>query len=76
MLNLPGALRHHELRSSFFPLVKRIGKTIPPSSQWLGEFSDRPRVCASGLWNNNHVEERHDPAFLDTLEKLVAAWRR
>ena len=47
-----------------------------PSRQWLGEFSDRPRVCASGPWNNNHVEERYDPAFLDTLEKLVATWRR
>ena len=46
-----------------------------PSRQWLGEFSDRPRVCASGLWNNNHVDERYDPAFLDALEKLVAAWR-
>jgi hypothetical protein len=44
----------------------------PPSPGWLGYASDRPLVCASGLWNQRHVEENYDPAFLDTLEMLIA----
>jgi hypothetical protein len=44
----------------------------PPSPAWLGRASNRPRVRGSGLWNQNHVEETYDPAFLDTLEQLVA----
>lgn len=43
----------------------------PPSSSWLGHHSDRERVRLSGLWNNNHVEDRHDPKFLGILEKLI-----
>ena len=42
-----------------------------PSSGWLGHHSDRERVCRSGLWNNNHVDETYDPSFLDVLEELV-----
>ena len=42
-----------------------------PSSKWLGHDCDRERVRSSGLWNSNHVEEGYDPAFLDTLERLV-----
>lgn len=43
----------------------------PPSPQWLGEFCDRERVRQSGLWNQRHVDEHHDPAFLDTLAQLI-----
>ena len=43
----------------------------PPSAQWLGLHCDRGRVRASGLWNQNHVDESYDPAFLDDLERLV-----
>ncbi|MDG4901409.1 MULTISPECIES: hypothetical protein [unclassified Mesorhizobium] len=43
------------------------------SKGWLGHHCDRSRVCASGLWNWRHVNERHDPAFLDTLEALIEA---
>ena len=42
-----------------------------PSGRWLGAFSDRERVRASGLWNNNHVEENYDASFLDTMERLI-----
>lgn len=42
----------------------------PPSSQWLGLLSSRERVRASGLWNNNHVDEQYDPKFLDVMEDL------
>jgi hypothetical protein len=43
----------------------------PPSPQWLGHHCNRERVKASGLWNQNHVEESYDPAFLDDLDGLV-----
>ena len=43
----------------------------PTSGQWLGAFSDREGVRASGLWNNNHVEDDYDASFLDTMEGLM-----
>ena len=45
----------------------------PPSHDWLGRHSDRERVRNSGVWNSNHVDESHDPAFLDELDRLVSA---
>jgi hypothetical protein len=51
-----------------------------PSGNWLGHYSDRPLVRSSGLWNQRHVTETHDPAFLDVFERLVDAhlsrWRQ
>ena len=44
----------------------------PPTPGWLGHSSDRELVCGSGLWNQKHVEETHDPAFLDVFEMLIA----
>ena len=46
----------------------------PPSAHWLGNHSDRERIRESGLWNSNHVDEPYDPAFLDEMERLIAAW--
>ena len=46
-----------------------------PSEGWLGHFSDRERVRGSGLWNNNHADERYDPSCLDVLEKLIVEAR-
>ena len=43
----------------------------PPSSHWLGRHCDRDRVRASGLWNQNHIDESYDSAFLHDLERLV-----
>ena len=43
----------------------------PPSRSWLGHYCNREKMRASGLWNSNHVEEPYDPAFLDTLAKLI-----
>ena len=43
----------------------------PPSPTWLGHFSDRERVRRSGLWNNNHVDEVHDPSFLAVMERRI-----
>jgi len=42
-----------------------------PSKGWLGSYSGREKVRQSGLWNNNHVDENYDPAFLDVMETLV-----
>jgi hypothetical protein len=54
-------------------LLSNFGRTPvdDPSPNWLGHFSDRERVRRSGLWNQNHVEEDHDPAFLNTLQRLI-----
>lgn len=43
----------------------------PASGIWLGQFCDRKRVRASGLWNQNHVHEQYNRSFLDTLETLI-----
>jgi hypothetical protein len=39
-----------------------------PSAAWLGNHSGRERVRRSGVWNNNHVDERYDREFLKSLE--------
>jgi hypothetical protein len=44
----------------------------PASQGWLGLHCNRPRVRASGLWNFRHVNERHDPDFLDVFNTLIA----
>lgn len=44
----------------------------PPSSDWLGHRSGREKVLRSGLWNQRHVEEDYDPAFLGVLEALIS----
>jgi len=43
------------------------------SPAWLGRYSGRERVRESGLWNNNHVDETHDPDYLELLESAVNA---
>jgi hypothetical protein len=43
----------------------------PPSPGWLGNASNRPLVRDSGLWNQRHVEEAHDPAFLVNVEIAI-----
>lgn len=42
-----------------------------PSERWLGFCCGRERVCESGLWNSNHVEDAYDPRFLDLLERYA-----
>lgn len=46
----------------------------PSSGNWLGNYSDREQIRRSGLWNSHHVDKRYDPAFLDEMERLIAAW--
>jgi hypothetical protein len=45
------------------------------SEMWLGRYCDRPRVRESGLWNSNHVDEKHDPRFLELLAKYAGETR-
>ena len=42
-----------------------------PSWGWLGYHCARPKVRKSGLWNQHHVNHKHKPGFLNTLEKLI-----
>jgi len=61
------------IKQNCIALLSNYGK--PPldaaSDGWLGRYSDRSRVRESGLWNNRHVDEGHDPTFLDELERCV-----
>ena len=42
-----------------------------PSGTWLGRHCPRDKVRRSGLWNQRHVDEGYDRAFLSTFETLV-----
>ena len=72
----PSSLRGLIERNSI-ALLSNHGKVAldPSSPDWLGLQSDRPLVCSSGLWNNNHVGECYAPDFLDVFERLVAGTR-
>ena len=41
------------------------------SSNWLGQYSGRESVRQSGLWNNNHVNEKYDVNFIKILSQNV-----
>ena len=45
----------------------------PASDNWLGGWSDKPKIRKSGLWNSNYVDGSYSPEFLEVLE--VAARR-
>ncbi len=68
----PDSLRGHIERNAI-ALLSNHGKEPldPPSPDWLGHHCNRERIRSSGLWNQNHVDEQYDPAFLDILERLV-----
>ena len=43
----------------------------PPSSGWLGRFSNREKVRRSGLWNSNHVDETYAPEFVELFRQQM-----
>jgi len=43
----------------------------PPSPKWLGNYSPSEQIRKSGLWNIQHVNEKHNPNFLTILEKYI-----
>jgi hypothetical protein len=44
----------------------------PASPDWIGHSCGRPLVRGSGLWNQRHVDEGHDPSFLNNFEDAIA----
>ena len=68
----PDSLRGYIERNAI-ALLSNSGKQPldPPSEDWLGHRCNRPLVRGSGLWNQKHVDEAYDPAFLDTLADLI-----
>lgn len=56
-------------------LLSNCGRNAvdPASATWLGKHSNRPLVRNSGLWNQRHVSQDYDPAFLQLLKELVGA---
>jgi hypothetical protein len=48
----------------------------PPSTGWLGHSCNRELVRKSGLWNQNHVDEAYDPAFLGRFDRFVSEMGR
>ena len=68
----PNSLRGHIERNAIALLSNYKREPIdPPSDCWLGHYSDREKVRQSGLWNSDHVDKCHDPAFLDCVERLI-----
>ena len=64
----PESLRGTIERNSIALLsAANAGASDPASPGWLGNWSGREAVRASGLWNNNHVREAYDPAFMRLL---------
>jgi hypothetical protein len=59
-------------------LLSNFGREAldPPSSAWLGNYCNRERIRASGLWNANHVDETYDPKFLNELQVRIEAMSR
>ncbi|MDE2786020.1 MAG: hypothetical protein OXL37_05090 [Chloroflexota bacterium] len=68
----PNSLRGHIERNAI-ALLSNYGRQPidPPSTEWLGRYSDRERVRQSGLWNSNHVDDDYDPAFLCALQQQI-----
>jgi len=68
----PSSLRGFIERNAIALLSNAERQPIdPPSSGWLGRACPRERVRASGLWNQNHVDESYEPVFLDSLKELI-----
>lgn len=53
-------------------LLSSLYGLVAPDAVIAPYDSNRARVLASGLWNQHHVDEIYDPAFLNTLETIIA----
>ena len=59
-------------RNSIALLSERDKSSVDPASaNWLGQFCDKEKICTSGLWNSNHVDEDYDPKFLVKVAAYV-----
>ena len=68
----PDSLRGYIERNAI-ALLSNYGRPSidAPSDSWLGHHCNREKVRTSGLWNSDHVDKAHEPAFLDTLARLI-----
>lgn len=68
----PASMRGYIERNAI-ALLSNYGKPAidPASPNWLGHKCNRDKVRQSGLWNQNHVDENYDPAFLATFQTLI-----
>lgn len=48
------------------------GSADIPSPTWLGYYCVKEEVQKAGLWNQDHVREDYDPAFLGVLEGFIS----
>ena len=70
----PGSARGFIERNSIALLSNWNRSPIDrPSAYWLGRYCKHERVRASGLWNNNHVDEAWDPRLLTELDDRIGA---
>lgn len=68
----PDSNRGYIERNTISLLSNYCGTVLDlPSGDWLGNYSDRPLVKSSGLWNQKHTKDEYDPLFLDILENLI-----
>jgi len=69
----PKSVRRYVERNSI-ALLSNFGRqpVDDPSEGWLGRWCTHPDVGDSGLWNSDHIRERHDPIFLTKMEGLIA----
>lgn len=72
--DLPGPNSHRGvIEAGSIALLSNLGRTAfdPSTRTWLGRHSDRAAIKGSGLWNVNHVDGHHEPAFLDILSHYI-----
>lgn len=68
----PESLRGFIERNMIALLSNHRRERIDPRSEdWLGIHSPKPKIRQSGLWNVDHVDERHDPEFVNVLEDSI-----
>lgn len=58
-------------RNAIALLSNGLAPADPPSPAWLGLHSPREEIRRSGLWNLNHVLDRHDSGYVSLLADLV-----
>ena len=59
-------------RNAIALLSNRLDPYDRPGSSWLGSFSPRSLIQASGLWNLNYVEDRYEPTVVESIRRSVA----
>jgi hypothetical protein len=62
------------LERNVIALVSNYGRESvdPRDDRWLGYDSPSEKICRSGLWNVDHVDEAYDPAALDRLSEAIS----